>query len=144
LAFPRLAIGHAHVRDLTAVTAPTLWKLSATVFVRVFFVTVTLTTFLLAILHGGLRDLAVEATPTIDVPFTTPLGFFSGAVALTSPFLANRHRGLDDLSVNAAPTLVWWSAILERFFSSLVALTSALFATPGRNLEHLPLVTAPT
>jgi len=128
LAFPGLAVGDGHVRNLTAVTAPTLRKLSATTkFAGIFFVTVALTALRLAIWDGGFRDLAVDAAPTVDlVRFTASGRYFSGRIALATSLLADSNRRFDDLPVNAAPAFLGRSTILERFVFGRVALTSPL------------------
>jgi hypothetical protein len=143
LAFPRLAIGNGHMRDLPAVTAPTLWKLSATIFARILFVPVTLTALGLAILDGGFRDLAVDAAPTVDmVRFTHSGRFFSGAVALTFPPPANLYSRLNDLAVNAAPAFLL--AMPQRFVFGRVAFQASLAAIFRVTKDRHSIDAAPT
>ena len=81
----------------------------------------------MAILYGRLRDLPVDAAPTIDVVRFTESGrFFFRRIALATSFTADCKGGLDDLTVDAAPTLL--SAILQRFFFRRIALSTSLAA----------------
>lgn len=125
--------------------APTLRKLSTTIFARIFFVTVALTALRLAILDGGFRDLAVDAAPTIDlVRFTESGRFFSGWIALTTSPSTDIYGRLNDLAVNAAPTFLRWATVFLCFFFGWIALTTCLLATCYRRVPDISFVAAPT
>jgi hypothetical protein len=78
LAFSRLAIGYAHVRNLTAVTAPALRNLwNAAMPDRFFTRRVALTTSPLANFERGFDDLPVDAAPTFFGRSTMPDGLLA-------------------------------------------------------------------
>ena len=65
LAVPGLAIGHAHVRNLPAMTAPALRNLwNAAMPERFVFRTVACSIMDLAVRLGGVDNLSVNAAPT--------------------------------------------------------------------------------
>jgi hypothetical protein len=78
LAFPRLAVGYAHVGDLAAVTAPALRNLwNAAMSDRFLARRVALTTSPLANFERGFNDLPVDAAPTFCGRSTMSDRFFA-------------------------------------------------------------------